>query len=47
MVDDVRRGYVSVEGARNDYGVVLDESGAVDDEATQARRGAIRAERLS
>lgn len=44
---DLEQGYVSRECAEQIYGVVLDESGAVDDEATQARRGAIRAERLS
>ena len=34
---DVKRGYVSVEAARRDYGVVL-ENGAVDQAATEALR---------
>lgn len=42
VVEDVRQGYVSVEGARRDYGVVVDpETHELDEEATrQARAGA-------
>jgi N-methylhydantoinase B len=38
VVDDVLDGYVTVEGARRDYGVVLDEAGTVDGAATAAAR---------
>ena len=41
---DVARGLVTVEGARR-YGVVCDESGAVDDAATETLRGDLRAAR--
>ena len=40
---DVRRGFVSIEGAARDYGVVI-EAGAVDLEATAAKRIALVAE---
>ena len=44
---DVRRGAVSRDAARNLYGVVLDpETPAMDSMATEARRKAIRRERL-
>ncbi|HZU04617.1 MAG TPA: hydantoinase B/oxoprolinase family protein [Chloroflexota bacterium] len=43
---DVREGYVSAAASAAIYGVVLDPSGAVDAEATAARRAALRAERL-
>ncbi|MDX1575387.1 MAG: hydantoinase B/oxoprolinase family protein, partial [Kiloniellales bacterium] len=36
---DVRRGLVSPTAAERDYGVVLDQTGAVDAEATRRRRG--------
>jgi N-methylhydantoinase B len=42
---DVISGVVSVEHARTRYGLVLDASGAVDHEATERQREAIRAER--
>ncbi|MDR7554346.1 MAG: hydantoinase B/oxoprolinase family protein [Armatimonadota bacterium] len=42
---DVRRGLVSPEVARTVYGVVLDDHGNVDDDATAQRRHAIRADR--
>ncbi len=42
---DVAAGYVSVERARDGYGVVLTPEGAVDQEATAARRAALRAAR--
>jgi N-methylhydantoinase B len=43
VLADVRDGYVSVEGARRDYGVVLDRDGtAVDEAATQRERAALR-----
>lgn len=35
---DVQRGFVSVETARKDYGVVLDEDGTVDERATASLR---------
>ena len=41
---DVLDGYVSVEGARLDYGVALDASGAVDEEQTERLRAAMRAD---
>jgi N-methylhydantoinase B len=43
---DVIDGYVSVEAARDVYGVVLDAEGSVDEDATQALRGAIREARI-
>jgi N-methylhydantoinase B len=36
--EDVRLGYVSVEAARRDYACVVDDAGAVDLSATEARR---------
>jgi N-methylhydantoinase B/oxoprolinase/acetone carboxylase alpha subunit len=44
---DVRRSRISTEVAREVYGVVLDESGQPDPEATERERERIRAERLS
>ena len=39
VLDDVRQGYVSLERAATDYGVIIDaETITVDDAATQARR---------
>jgi N-methylhydantoinase B len=38
VVDDVLDGYVTVEGARRDYGVVLDRRGTVDEAATASLR---------
>lgn len=43
---DVLNDYVSVEQAESAYGVIMDESGRqVDHAATEARRGALRAEK--
>ena len=45
VLDDVREGRVTIEGARNDYGVVIDAvTGAIDLAATNAARGLARAE---
>lgn len=41
---DVREGYVTLDGARDDYGVVLTEAGDVDRESTAALRSSRRAE---
>jgi hypothetical protein len=44
VLDDVRNGYVSVEAAGRDYGVVLTGTGAdleVDTAATKTRRVAL------
>ncbi|MEE2996163.1 MAG: hydantoinase B/oxoprolinase family protein [Pseudomonadota bacterium] len=38
VADDVRQGYVSVQSARNDYGVVCDEFGSLDAAATKKLR---------
>ncbi|MBP1991815.1 hydantoinase B/oxoprolinase family protein [Paenibacillus eucommiae] len=39
VLTDVRNGYVTVEGARRDYGVIMDAAGTVvDGEATQKER---------
>ncbi|ATJ81603.1 hydantoinase B/oxoprolinase family protein [Halomonas beimenensis] len=38
VLDDVRNGLVSREGARLDYGVVIDEAGKLDDAATHQLR---------
>ena len=42
---DVAKGLVSREKADAEYGVVLDDAGAVDEAATEARRAALRNER--
>src|SRR5581483_9921506 len=47
VAEDVRNDAVSTAAARDIYGVVLDASGGVDTDATERRREAIRAERLS
>ncbi|MDO8212578.1 hydantoinase B/oxoprolinase family protein [Conexibacter sp. CPCC 206217] len=47
VLQDVADGYVSVAGARADYGVVLDAAGtAVEQEATRALRAELEAARL-
>lgn len=46
VLDDVRAGYVSREGALADYGVVLGDDGSVDAEATADRRQALVGERV-
>ena len=48
VLDDVADGYITVEQARNDYGVVIDQARmAVDPEATrQARKGPMRESNL-
>jgi len=46
VADDVRDGKVGRASAERHYGVVLAEDGTVAAEATEARRAAIRAERL-
>ena len=40
--DDVIEGFVSVEAARTEYGVSLDSSLAVDEDATRELRGRSR-----
>ncbi len=45
VLEDVLDGYVSVEGARRDYGVVLsDDETCVDERATEAERSARRSD---
>jgi N-methylhydantoinase B len=44
VVDDVRDGKVSAEGARDDYGVVI-ANGSYDEEATKTLRESLRAAR--
>jgi len=39
---EVRRGLISADAARGEYGVVIDDEGAVDAAATEARREEIR-----
>ena len=39
VADDVRLGLVSPDVARQEYGVVVDGNGRVDETATQALRG--------
>ena len=52
VVEDVADGYVSIERAREDYGVIVDEKDAdlalyeVDQQATLAKRAEIRSKRL-
>ncbi|MEW6121934.1 MAG: hydantoinase B/oxoprolinase family protein [Pseudomonadota bacterium] len=43
VLADIREGYVSLEAAARDYGIILDESGALDAAATEARRAALEA----
>jgi N-methylhydantoinase B/oxoprolinase/acetone carboxylase alpha subunit len=44
VLADVTQGFISVEAAARDYGVVLDKSGrAVDQTATAQRRSAMKA----
>jgi len=39
VLDDVKQGYVSIDGAERDYGVIIDrDTMTVNDDATQARR---------
>lgn len=40
VVDDVRNGLVSLEGARLEYGVAIDASGEIDHDATRQQRRA-------
>jgi N-methylhydantoinase B len=47
VAEDVRRGAVSVDAARDVYGVVLAASGDADAEGTAAQRSALRSERLA
>jgi N-methylhydantoinase B len=44
VLNDVLNGYVSKQGARDDYGVVIDDRGQVDVKATEALRQKMRAE---
>lgn len=44
VLTDIRRGLVSVERARSDYGVVVTAEGTVDDAATNALRASLRSE---
>jgi N-methylhydantoinase B len=39
VLDDVRKGFVSRDSARADYGVVMDAAGGVDEAATARLRG--------
>lgn len=41
VLRDISEGYVSVEGAEHDYGVVLRADGSLDEAATAARRAAM------
>jgi N-methylhydantoinase B len=45
VLEDVADGLVSVDQARNDYGVVLNENGAIDGDATSGLRQAMRESR--
>ena len=47
VAHDVVQGYVTVEGAFADYGVVVSVHGEIDREATHARREELRAARQS
>jgi N-methylhydantoinase B len=47
VAEDVRHGYVSPERARDVYGVLLHEDGAVDEAATAAWRARLRASRFT
>lgn len=43
VVEDVRDGYISIEGAERDYGVVIGEDGLVDEAATLKLRASLKA----
>jgi hypothetical protein len=43
VLHDVRDGWVSAERAREVYGVVIGEDGALDEQATRSRRAALAA----
>jgi N-methylhydantoinase B len=43
VMNDIAEGYVSVEVAKRDYGVVLGNDGSLDEAATKARRAALSA----
>lgn len=45
VMEDLKLGYITAEGALRDYGLVLDGDGQADMAATQANRAAIRAKR--
>ena len=45
VLADIRRGFISANHARENYGVVLNDKGAVDSEATAQAQDAIRASR--
>jgi len=45
VATEVRRGLISESAARKEYGVVVKKNGTVDQDATQAKRAAIREER--
>ena len=47
VAEDVRTNAVSREAAREIYGVVVGADASLDSRATEARRAAMRAERLS
>lgn len=47
VLTDIRAGRTSADWARRAYGVVLDDTGLVDDEATSALRRDVRQQRLS
>jgi N-methylhydantoinase B len=44
VLDDVRKGYVTVEGAKRDYGVVIEEAGPeINEDATKRLRAEMKA----
>lgn len=47
VLDDVVSGYISIERARDGYGVVITNSDTVDETATSARRAELAAMRIS
>jgi N-methylhydantoinase B len=47
VVEDVKRGFVSVQSAGSDYGVVIREDGSVDDAATADLRATLSSEHKS
>ena len=42
VIEDFHMGYISVAQMQEAYGVVLNEQGALDGEATEERRAALR-----
>lgn len=45
VLTDIQQGFISIESAKNHYGVILDADGSIDAQATSAQRSWIRSSR--